>query len=142
MIAPLKHADLAAAAKIHSESFDTAWPMDSLEAHIGTDLCLGIFEPDLQGFIIIKSAADQAEIITLAVSPDGRGAGRAYALVMQSCEQLQTRNLSILFLEVAEDNVAASALYKKCGFIPIGRRPAYYRRAAGRVAALTYRKDL
>jgi len=47
-----------------------------------------------------------------------------------------------MFLEVAEDNEAAIHLYRSLGFQPIGRRPAYYRRADGRVAAITFSKKL
>ena len=42
-----------------------------------------------------------------------------------------------LWLEVAQDNAAALALYAAVGFEVIGRRPAYYRRAKGAVDALT-----
>ena len=60
----------------------------------------------------------------------------------QTFETLKSSGVSVLFLEVAEDNAAAKALYDRCGFTPIGKRPAYYRREGGRVAALTFRKDL
>ncbi|MFA4893699.1 GNAT family N-acetyltransferase, partial [Brevundimonas sp.] len=36
-----------------------------------------------------------------------------------------------LFLEVAEDNEAARALYGRAGFSEAGRRPRYYARADG-----------
>ena len=142
MIRPLTMRDLAAASRVHGQSFETGWSEESLKAHIETDVCLGIFKPELMGFIIAKPAADQAEIITIAVSPERRGAGLGGALVAQSCRQLAGLGVEVLFLEVAEDNQPAIALYKACGFSPMGRRPAYYRREGGRVAALTYRKDL
>ncbi len=48
-----------------------------------------------------------------------------------------------LFLEVAEDNAAARALYELHDFRPVGRRPDYYRmRDGSTVAALTMRRDL
>ena len=40
-----------------------------------------------------------------------------------------------VFLEVAEDNAAARALYLRHGFAQVGRRPAYYRRGQTRAAA-------
>ena len=47
------------------------------------------------------------------------------------------------FLEVAHDNGPALALYGQSGFEPVGRRPAYYARAAGLAAdALVLRKAL
>ena len=48
-----------------------------------------------------------------------------------------------LFLEVAEDNAAARALYDRAGFRPIGRRKAYYARPdGGRTDALVLGRDL
>ena len=134
--------DAARAAALHAMSFETGWTPDSLKTHIKADLCLGHFSPALSGFIIIKSAADQAEIITLAVGPSARRQGVAGQLLNDAVVHLKPKNISILFLEVAEDNEAAIKLYRKSGFTPIGKRLAYYRRAGGRVAALTFRKDL
>lgn len=134
--------DLAAAATLHGASFDVGWSEDSLRSHFDNDLCLGVFAPDLAGFIVTRLAVDQAEIITIAVAPERRGHGIGQTLMEQALTHLHGNGVELLFLEVAEDNLSAIALYKKCGFNPIGKRPAYYRRAGGRVAALTFRKDL
>jgi len=51
-----------------------------------------------------------------------------------------------MFLEVAEDNAAARALYDSAGFFGVGPREAYYLGRAGRSlagsAALVLRCDL
>jgi ribosomal-protein-alanine N-acetyltransferase len=48
-----------------------------------------------------------------------------------------------MFLEVAEDNAAALALYTAAGFATTGRRRAYYRRPGGLlVDALMLRSPL
>jgi ribosomal-protein-alanine N-acetyltransferase len=47
-----------------------------------------------------------------------------------------------LFLEVADDNVAALALYERLGFVTVGMRPNYYARGATSVAARTMRLGL
>lgn len=134
--------DLAAAVTLHGASFETGWTDNSLRHHIENDLCFGIFTPELSGFVVTRLADDQAEIITIAVDPARRGQGLGRQLMVQSFTALKSVGVTVLFLEVAEDNLAAKALYEACGFTPIGKRPAYYRRAAGRVAALTFRKDL
>ncbi|HEY0838393.1 MAG TPA: alanine acetyltransferase, partial [Azospirillum sp.] len=41
----------------------------------------------------------------------------------------------------AEDNAAARALYAAAGFATVGRRPGYYKRPDGRVAALVLRRS-
>ncbi|MEP6344091.1 MAG: ribosomal protein S18-alanine N-acetyltransferase [Maricaulaceae bacterium] len=142
IIRRLTHEDLVSAVTLHGVSFEAGWSEDSLKSHFDNDLCLGVFAPDLAGFIVARLAADQAEIITIAVDPKRRGQGIGQKLMQQAFTHLCGNGVDLLFLEVAEDNFSAITLYKKCGFNPIGKRPAYYRRAGGRVAALTFRKDL
>ena len=64
----------------------------------------------------------EREILNLAVAPSFRRIGIASALL-----QHQLTQKAIYFLEVRESNVAAQALYRRFGFIEIGRRPSYYR---------------
>jgi ribosomal-protein-alanine N-acetyltransferase len=48
-----------------------------------------------------------------------------------------------IYLEVAEDNAAARALYAAEGFEPIGRRRGYYARREGpAVDAITMRREV
>lgn len=128
-------------AEIHAQSFFKGWDDADMWAHIQKDLCFGFGRP-LDGFIILSSAADQAEILTIATDPAHRRAGIARALLDIAETELVDNGVDTLFLEVAEDNAPAIKFYKSAGFEPIGRRPAYYKRDMGRVAAITYRKRL
>lgn len=85
-------------------------------------------------FALVRSLAGEAELLTLAVHPRARRSGQAQAVMTK---WLNVENAQIAFLEVAADNVAALALYRKLGFTETGRRRAYYKRADGiRVDAL------
>jgi ribosomal-protein-alanine N-acetyltransferase len=88
------------------------------------------------GFILLGQAADEAEIITLAVLPQARRQGAARALVRAAAAHAAASGAARLFLEVAEDNAPARALYAGAGFVPVGRRRGYYTRACGAVDAL------
>ncbi len=68
-----------------------------------------------------ESALPEREILNLAVAPEFRHLGIATALL----EHELSWN-AVHFLEVRESNHAAQALYRKCGFTEIGRRPGYY----------------
>jgi [ribosomal protein S18]-alanine N-acetyltransferase len=99
--------------------------------------------PDARAFLIGRRVADEAEILTLATHPEARRRGLARALVVQFLEAARAGGATRVHLEVAEDNAAARALYAACGFGETGRRPAYYRDAAGRpVAALLLSRPL
>ncbi|WP_299674106.1 GNAT family N-acetyltransferase [uncultured Roseobacter sp.] len=79
-----------------------------------------------QGFALSRTVAQESELLTLAVHPDHRRRHIADALLT---EWMQTAQADHAFLEVAADNHAALALYRKHGFAETGRRTAYYRRA-------------
>ena len=130
-------------AALHAQSFERPWDALNMATHTQMDMCFGVeTNAALAAFIIISRAADQAEILTLATAAKLRRKGLARALLREAAVDLKSTGVAELFLEVAEDNPAAIALYRMAGFDPIGRRPAYYRRANGRVAALTFSKKL
>ena len=143
-IRPLTEADLQAAADIHTASFEAGWNADAFRNHLAlAHIALGHFdEGALSGFIVLGACTDQTDIITIAVNPAARGKGLGRGLVEAAETEAGARGAELIFLEVAEDNAAAIALYKSCGYVPIGKRKNYYRRAGGRVSALTMRKTL
>lgn len=134
-----RHAHLMA--QIHASCFARPWPALDMAVHIQSDLCLGLGDP-LMSFIIIRRAGHEAEILTLATNPSARRQGHARQLIYQAFIKLRQMDIQSLYLEVAEDNPAAIALYKICGFTPMGRRPGYYKRDKGRIAAITFSKSL
>ncbi len=141
MIRSLTTTDAQRMADIHEQSFHAGWPDEAMWGHIQKDLCFGFGRP-LEGFIILSVAVDQAEILTIAVDSAARRQGIARALLDISETELVDQGVDTLFLEVAEDNLAAIAFYKGAGFEAIGKRPRYYKREMGRVGAITYRKRL
>lgn len=79
-------------------------------------------------FALCRAAADEAELLTVAVRPGYRRRGAGRALLGAIVDRLRTAGVGTLFLEVGVDNPAASALYDQAGFRPVGRRAAYYGR--------------
>jgi ribosomal-protein-alanine N-acetyltransferase len=78
------------------------------------------------GVLVARVAADQAEILTLAVTPPARRGGLGRALVQQAADHAHEAGAARLFLEVGCANAAARALYARCGFLPVGLRRRYY----------------
>jgi len=83
------------------------------------------------GFALGRAAADEAELLTLAVSPERRRQGMGRALLDRFEDAARTRGATAAFLEVAAGNAAARALYASAGYRQTGRRPGYYRGARG-----------
>lgn len=141
MIRRLTSHDAARMADIHRHSFPASWPEEDMIVHIKKDLCLGVGRP-LEAFILVKIAVDQADVLTIATHPDHRRKGHARALLEAAETKLQENRVTSLYLDVSEHNDGALALYRGCKFQAVGRRPAYYRTAAGRVASITFTKSL
>lgn len=78
------------------------------------------------GFVVWRVVADEAEIITIGVHPDARKAGIASAMLVIIEADAKKRGAKKMFLEVAENNHPARALYEHNGYIQIGMRPKYY----------------
>ena len=78
------------------------------------------------GFILMRQAADEAEVLTVAVVPDARRRGTGAGLVRAACDEAHSSGVSAVFLDVAENNAGARALYARLGFTEAGRRSAYY----------------
>ena len=119
-------------AALHAAAFDR--PGEAWSATAFADLLdqAGVFAleaPD--GFILMRAVADEAEILTLAVRPGARRGGQGGRLVGEGVLAAAARGTVRVFLEVAEDNAAARALYARAGFVEAGRRPGYYAAADG-----------
>ena len=124
--------DPAVLAAIHAEAFDAPWDAAAFADLLAQPGVLAFVEPD--GFILIRVAADEAEILTLAVRPAARRRGVAARLTARAVVAARAGGATRLFLEVAEDNTGARALYEALGFLLAGRRRGYYARKDGPAA--------
>ncbi|RPF70786.1 GNAT family N-acetyltransferase [Aurantiacibacter spongiae] len=99
------------------------------------------FDPSrATGFALTRHAADEEELLLIAVRPDARGAGIASGLMHRFIAEAAGRGCTRLFLEMRDGN-PAERLYRRFGFEPVGRRRGYYRGAiGGPVDAITFAK--
>jgi ribosomal-protein-alanine N-acetyltransferase len=98
---------------------------------------------ELAGFILSRMAADEAEILSVAVAARRRGRGVARALLDLHLRRLAGLGVRAVFLEVEESNEPARRLYRRAGFREVGRRPGYYPEGGGSaLAALVLRRDV
>lgn len=125
--------EAARLAAIHAEAFDrpgdTPWSAAAFADLLTQAGVFAVEAPD--GFILMRVVADEAEILTLAVRPGARRGGQGGRLVGEGVLAAAARGATRVFLEVAEDNAAARALYDRAGFVEAGRRPGYYAAADG-----------
>ncbi len=129
--------------QLHRACFpDDPWPPRAIADIIAVSGFFGRIawqDDEPAGLALAQGLVGECEILTLGVLPERRRAGLGSALLAALVEELRHRGARTLFLEVAEDNSAARALYAASGFVQIGRRTNYYRGAAGLVDALVLR---
>ena len=139
-IRPAEMTDCRAIAEIHAGSFDHPWGLMEFERILAEENILchvaagNMDKGAARGFVLSRLAADEAEILSIAVHPDRRGEGIAGKLLAAHREALLLNRIRTLFLEVEERNMPAIALYRRQGFAEVARRDAYYRKADGSVA--------
>ncbi|HJU66845.1 MAG TPA: ribosomal protein S18-alanine N-acetyltransferase [Gemmatimonadaceae bacterium] len=131
-IAPATPAVIDAVAQLEVVAFADPWTRQAFEAalkerHARFRVARSI-DGSVVGYLIAWFLVDEGEIANLAVVPTARRRGVARALLDAIITEAHESQISRLFLEVRESNAAARALYTSMGFIPIARRPRYYRK--------------
>lgn len=131
---------------LHRAAFHRGWGIDEFEQMLierntlAHRLRLGT---SVIGFIVSRIAADEAEILSVAVAAAHRGRGHARALLQAHLGHLAGRGVTTVFLEVEDGNRSALALYERAGFRIVGRRERYYKAANGeQLNAVVMRRDL
>ena len=137
-----------ACARLHGQGFAHPWSSEEFAALIANASNVGAAALDpitgrLRGFVLSRLAADEAEILTIAVDAAFQGKGVGRALLSENLRQASNAGARAMFLEVAKDNEPALALYQRFGCVKVGERAGYYRWADGtRATAVVMRRPL
>ena len=138
-VEPGRQADAPRLAALHAQGFYRGWPsgdfttyiadQDTTPAYVACDA-----KRRIAGFLVLRLAADEAEVLTLVVDRKWQGKGVGAALMRAGIEDLAMSPARRLLLEVDADNEPALRLYSRLGFADTGERAAYYPRSDGSAA--------
>ncbi len=138
--------DASSLAALHAAAFGRGWTEQEFEGLLADRNVVAqraMAGGRLVGFIVSRLAADEAEILSVAVAHSSRGRGVAGALLDHHLGRLAGLGTGKVFLEVNEDNAPARKLYRRRHFREIGRREGYYPAPSGAASrALVLRRDL
>lgn len=144
-------ADLQAMADLHAAGFSHEWSAEEL-AQLMRQTGVRVYVARranflgnrfVAGFLMIRAAADEAEVLTIAVGRAYRGQGIGRRLLEHAFRRLYADRIGSVFLEVDSGNPSALALYRRLGFVQVGERKGYYADAASPDGtALVMRADL
>jgi [ribosomal protein S18]-alanine N-acetyltransferase len=146
VVEPATLRDAPALAELHGASFHRGWGEGEFEGML-TERNTLVHRlragRTIVGFAVSRMAADEAEILSIAVAASHRGRGLSRHLLLTHLGHLAGRGVRTIFLEVEENNQPARRLYERAGFTVAGRRERYYRQPGGeQLNALLMRRDL
>jgi [ribosomal protein S18]-alanine N-acetyltransferase len=153
MIRPITSADCDAIAALEARLFATALDQPRLMAFQTNPVFFGFVDlaPDqdqprstladdlnsyLGGYILATIIDDEAEILSIGVTPDRQRQGVGKRLLQRFFDYGFSRNMAEAMLEVAEDNLPALGLYNDFGFAEFGRRKDYYKQGNQKIDAI------
>lgn len=146
LVEPATLRDAPVLAQIHGASFHHGWGEGEFESMLterNTLVHRLRIGRKIVGFSVSRMAADEAEILSIAVAESHRGRGLSSQLLLTHLGHLAGRGIKAVFLEVEDNNRPARRLYERAGFAVVGRRERYYRQPGGEpLNALLMRRDL
>jgi len=120
---------------LHALSFDHPWDGESIRKLMVMPGTLALAALSRLGkplgFLLVRAAADEAEILTLAVAPRFRRRRIASRLIAGAIDLLAVTGARRLHIEVARSNIPAMRLYETAGFAVNGTRRDYYAKRDG-----------
>ncbi len=133
--------DATLLADIHTQCFAKPWGEAAMASLLvnGTIGWIASMEKKDVGLALIRLAADEAELLSLATIPSARCKGAGRSLLKTVCQQAKLAGAQQMFLEVRSDNAPAVHIYERAGFTRIGSRENYY---ANHVDAVTFMRPL
>ncbi len=119
VIEPATLRDAPKLAQLHGASFHRGWGEGEFETMLTERNTLvhrlRIGRKTI-GFAVSRMAADEAEILSIAVAASHRGRGLSRNLLLTHLGHLAGRGVRTVFLEVEENNQPARRLYQRAGF--------------------------
>ncbi len=129
LIEPMTLRDIDRVLEIEKQCFTQPYSRQILEDELVLDVShLRVLKIGklIVGFLDYWLIKDEIHLINIAVLPEFQKRGHASFLMKYLFEVGRGKFCKKIFLDVRESNEAAIALYKKFGFIEVGRRKRYY----------------
>jgi ribosomal-protein-alanine N-acetyltransferase len=139
-------AEASVLSALYESAFGEAWAADQLAQLLAGPGVFALIALDAAaepaGYALGRVAADEAELLSIALLPDRRRRGGGRLLLDAVIDRCEMAGAAALFLEVATDNAAALALYRGAGFENAGLRKGYYKVGNTAVDAIVMKRAL
>jgi ribosomal-protein-alanine N-acetyltransferase len=85
----------------------------------------------LAGYFLLMYAVDEAHLLDVAVAAGRQGTGVGRFLLDRIAARCREKDMTSILLEVRPSNERALNVYRRYGYVEIGRRKGYYPAHAG-----------
>lgn len=126
---PMVEADLIEVLALEQRVYPYPWThgnfVDSLKSGYPAWVLRDV-DGTLLGYFLLMLVVDEAHLLNVAVEGAIQGQGLGRFLLNQSCACARQLGMESMLLEVRPSNERALDIYRRYGFIEIGRRKGYY----------------
>ena len=136
--------DVAQIAALDAEVSPSPWAESTFTASLKAGHLAWVLEcqQEILGFGVISLAADECQILNLAIQPRWQKQGLGTRLIKRMLNFAREHKALYCYLEVRTSNKNAQTLYTKLGFVTMAVRRDYYGTHNGREDAIIMRADL
>jgi ribosomal-protein-alanine N-acetyltransferase len=131
---------VAAEGRIHPFPWTRGNFVDSLVA--GHGAWVAQEDGKMVGYAVMMQVLDEAHLLNISVLPELQRQGRGTALLQHLFGVARARGVTRMLLEVRHGNASGLGLYRRHGFLEIGRRRDYYQAHRGREDAIVLAHEL
>ena len=141
---PMRRDDLTAVAQIEARAYEFPWTLGIFRDCLNAGYACWVLEQQgrMIGYGVLSVAAEEAHVLNVCVAPAEQGCGHGRRLLRRLVDLARWHGAKRVFLEVRPSNVRAVAIYRRAGFVEIGRRPNYYPARHAREDAIVMAFDL
>ena len=126
--APMRLQDVDDVVALEQSVFPHPWSrgnfIDSLTS--GYDAWVLRASGELAGYFLLMAAVDETHLLDVAVAASRQGSGLGRYLLDKVAARARGLGTESVLLEVRPSNLRALDVYRRYGYVEIGRRRAYY----------------
>ncbi len=128
LIRPMEPMDTEAVSRLEQQIFTQPWSRQGFLYALEGENLFFVVQKDaaLVAYCGMYCAADEGEIVNVAVKEDCRQEGIGRAMLTELLSAAKAAGLGTVVLEVRVSNQAAIHLYETLGFTVCGRRKGFY----------------
>lgn len=141
---PMRESDLDAVMAVEVRAYPFPWTRGIFRDCLRAGYSMWVHERDgtLLGYGVLSVAAGEAHVLNLCTASGHEGEGLGLRMLQALLRIARSQRAQRVFLEVRPSNPRAIALYQRCGFNEIGRRPRYYPAVGSREDAIVMAMEL